>query len=57
VRLLAFGLLVAVIVFVVSGDHFIFLPLVSVPLGLFMFGHRRRRQPSLLLPPRRSRLF
>jgi hypothetical protein len=54
-RLLAFGLAVAVIVFVLSGGHFIFLPLLFLPLGLFSFGHRRRRHSSLLSPRRSSR--
>jgi hypothetical protein len=53
-RLLALGLLVAVIVFVVSGGHFLFLPLLFVPLGLFSFG-RRRTPPSTLAPRRRYR--
>ncbi len=42
-RLLALGLAIAIIVFVVSGGHIVFLPLLFVPLGLFSFGHRRRR--------------
>jgi hypothetical protein len=36
-----------VVVFVISGGHFLFLPLLFVPLGLFSFG-RRRRRPTLL---------
>lgn len=56
-RLLALGLAVAVIVFVVSGGHILFLPLLFVPLGLFSFGHRQRRRSSLLAPRRRSRWF
>jgi hypothetical protein len=43
-RLLAIGLAVAVIVFVVSGGHIVFLPLLFLPLGLFSLGHRRRRR-------------
>jgi hypothetical protein len=50
-RLLAIGLAVAVIVFVVTGGHVIFLPLLFVPFGLFSLGHRRRRRD---LAPRRS---
>jgi hypothetical protein len=47
VRVLAIGLAIAVIVFVVSGGHVLFLPLLFLPLGLFSFGHhRRRRRPS-----------
>ena len=42
-RLLALGLAIAVIVFVVSGGHIIFLPLLFLPLGLLSLGHRRRR--------------
>jgi hypothetical protein len=37
-RLLALGLAIAVIIFVVSGGHVLFLPLLFVPLGLFSFG-------------------
>lgn len=42
-RALAIGLAVAVLVFVISGGHVFFLPLLFVPLGLFGFGHRRKR--------------
>ena len=42
-RLLALGLAIAVIVFVVSGGHILFLPLLFVPFGLFSLGHRRQR--------------
>jgi uncharacterized membrane protein YccC len=43
-RFLLIGLAVAVILFVVSGGHLIFLPLFFVlPLGLFGFGRRRQR--------------
>jgi len=38
-RLLA----IAVIVFVATAGHVVFLPLLFVPLGLFSFGHRQRR--------------
>lgn len=54
-RLFALGLAIAVIVFVASGGHFVFLPLLFLPLGLFTLGHRRRRRPSLLSSRRRSR--
>jgi hypothetical protein len=48
-RLLAIGLAIAVIVFVLTAGHVLFLPLLFVPLGLFSLGHRRQsRQPSLL---------
>ena len=43
-RLLAVGLAIAVIVFVLTAGHVIFLPLLFIPLGLFSFGHRRRAQ-------------
>ena len=45
-RVLAIGLAIAVIVFVVSGGHVFFLPLLFIPLGLFSLGHRRQQQPS-----------
>ncbi len=35
-RLLAVGLAVAVIVFVATAGHVVFLPLVFLPLGLFL---------------------
>jgi hypothetical protein len=43
-RLLAIGLAVALIVFVVNGGHVVFLPLLFLPLGLFSLGHRRRQR-------------
>jgi hypothetical protein len=43
-RVLAIGLAIAVIVFVASGGHVLFLPLLFVPLGLFSFGRRQRRE-------------
>jgi len=43
-RLLAIGLAIAVIVFVLTGGHVVFLPLLFLPLGLFGFGHRRRNR-------------
>ena len=42
-RALAIGIAIAVLVFVISGGHFFFLPILFVPLGLFGFGHRRKR--------------
>jgi hypothetical protein len=48
VRLLAIGLGIAVLVFVLTAGHVIFLPLLFLPLGLFSLGHRRRRQPGML---------
>jgi hypothetical protein len=41
-RLFALGIAIALLVFIVSGGHFIFLPLLFVPFGLFGAGHRRR---------------
>lgn len=41
-RLLAVGIAIAVIVFVATGGHVLFLPLLILPFGLFSFGHRRR---------------
>jgi hypothetical protein len=41
-RLLGVSLAIAVIVFVVTAGHVIFLPLLFVPLGLMTFGGRRR---------------
>lgn len=52
VRLLAIGLGIAVIVFVLTAGHVVFLPLLFLPLGLFSFGHRRRRESGLLTGPR-----
>jgi len=40
---LAFGILVCVVVYAVSGGHAILLPLLFIPLGIFSFGARRRR--------------
>jgi hypothetical protein len=42
-RALAIGLAIAVVVFVVTGGHVFFLPLLFLPLGLFSFGQRRKR--------------
>jgi hypothetical protein len=41
-RALAIGLAIALIVFVATAGHVVFLPLLFVPLGLFSVGHRRR---------------
>jgi hypothetical protein len=43
-RLLAIGLAIAVIVFVVTAGHVVFLPLLFLPFGLFSVGQRRRRR-------------
>jgi ABC-type polysaccharide/polyol phosphate export permease len=40
---LAVGLAVAIVVFVISGGHVLFLPLLFLPLGIFTFGGRRRQ--------------
>ncbi|MGZ4302665.1 MAG: hypothetical protein ACXVR9_09430 [Gaiellaceae bacterium] len=42
--LLAIGLAIGIVVFVVSGGHILFLPLLFVPLGVFGSGHRRRQE-------------
>ena len=52
-RLLAIGIAIGLIVFVVTGGHVLFLPLLFVPLGLFSFGHRRRRDDGGFLARRR----
>lgn len=54
-RVLAIGIAIAVVVFVVSGGHFFFLPLLFIPFGLFSVGHRRQRRSRSLLAPRSSR--
>lgn len=42
-RLLLLGLLVAVVIYAVSGGHVLFLPLLLLlPLGGGLFGRRRR---------------
>jgi hypothetical protein len=41
-RLLAIGLALGVLVFVLTGGHALFLPLLFLSLGLFTFGQRRR---------------
>ena len=43
-RALAVGLAIALAVFVISGGHILFLPLLFLPFGLFTFGHRRRHR-------------
>ena len=42
-RLLAVCIAIAVVVFLLTGGRFVFLPLVFLPFGLFSFGNRRRR--------------
>jgi hypothetical protein len=49
-RALAIGIAIAVLVFVVTGGHFIFLPLLFLPFGLFSFGHKRARQDDRRRP-------
>jgi hypothetical protein len=41
-RMLAVGLAIAVLVFVLTGGHFLFLPLLFLPLGFLTFGRHRR---------------
>ena len=45
-RVVAIGLAIAVIVFVVSAGHVLFLPLLFLPFGLFSFGQHRRRETN-----------
>jgi ABC-type polysaccharide/polyol phosphate export permease len=40
---LAVGLVVAIVVFVATGGHVLFLPLLFVPLAVFSLGLRRGR--------------
>jgi len=43
-RFMLFGLLLAALIFMVSGGHLLFLPLFFLlPIG-GLFGHRRRRR-------------
>ncbi len=39
---LAIGLAVAIVVYVATGGHVLFLPLLFIPLGIFTFGGRRK---------------
>ena len=48
-RALAIGLAIALLVFVLTAGHVLFLPLLFVPLGLFGFGHRRNRRSRFFL--------
>jgi hypothetical protein len=43
-RVIAVGIAIALVVSVISGGRFIFLPLLFIPFGLFGAGHRRRRR-------------
>jgi hypothetical protein len=43
-RAIAIGLAIAVIVFVATSGHVVFLPLLFIPIGLFSFGQRRNRR-------------
>jgi hypothetical protein len=54
VRALAIGLGIAVLIFVLTSGHVLFLPLLFLPFGLFSMGHRRQRRSSFPLG-RRSR--
>ena len=42
-RMVAIGIAIAIVVWVVSRGHVFFLPLLFIPFGLFSFGHRRKR--------------
>ncbi|MBA3841118.1 MAG: hypothetical protein H0X39_00590 [Actinobacteria bacterium] len=54
-RALAIGIAIGVLVYVVSGGHFLFLPFLFIPFGLFSMGHRRQKRSDGLPAPRRSR--
>jgi hypothetical protein len=43
-RAIAIGLGIALLIFLVSGGHVLFLPLLFLPFGLFSFGHVRRHR-------------
>jgi hypothetical protein len=43
-RMLAIGIAVAVLVWVITAGHVFFLPLLFIPLGLFGFGQRRNNR-------------
>lgn len=43
-RTLAIGIAIALVIFVLTGGHVFFLPLLFIPLGLFSFGHRQNRR-------------
>jgi hypothetical protein len=40
---IAIGLAIAVLVYVISGGHVLFLPLLFIPFCVFGFGRRRQR--------------
>jgi hypothetical protein len=44
IRALAIGVGIAVLVFLITAGHVIFLPFLFLPLGLFGLGHRRRHR-------------
>ena len=44
IRTLAIGVAIALLVFLVTAGHVIFLPLLFLPFGLFTFGHNRRHR-------------
>jgi len=43
-RTLSVGIAIALIVFVLTGGHIVFLPLLLIPLGLFSFGERQNQR-------------
>ena len=43
-RALAVGIAIFLLVWVISGGHVFFLPLLFIPLGLFSFGRSRNRR-------------
>jgi hypothetical protein len=44
IRALAIGLLIALVVFALSEEHVIFLPLLFIPFGLLSLDRRRRNR-------------
>jgi hypothetical protein len=42
-RALAIGIAIAVLVFALTGGHFVFLPLLFLPFGLFSIGQRKHQ--------------
>ena len=48
-RILAIGIAIAIVVFVLTAGHVLFLPLLFLPFGLFSFGHKRSRGGNSLI--------
>ena len=43
-RALAIGIAIAVVVFALTGGHWVFLPLLFLPFGLFTMGPRKQQR-------------